>query len=251
MNFKPWTLAGICLLVLLLGALLGRLLAHNTIIVDVEDGTNKINLSPAKNDVIRWTDQANHKVKVRFVTDAPCEEIKTPSNTTDTCTINIEHGNFQYLCDGSSTCVDPGVDPRSTSSDLESAPGGLVAPKAGNSVVASISCPAPNGTPVITWSPDPPGSSVTVGENIVWKAGSLDFTVSGFTYQNNPIQLCSQSTINQAPGHHTCTVQDGGHTPPYTVTYTVTTSGPKACGSTSPTLTVYPATDTSTPAPKG
>jgi hypothetical protein len=68
----------------------------------------------------------------------------------------------------------------------------------------------------------------------------LNFTVTGFNYQNNPIQLCSQPTIDQ--NYHTCTVvQDSSRTLPYTVTYTVTTSGERSCGATSPTLTVNPA----------
>jgi hypothetical protein len=243
MNLKPWTFAGICLCVLLLGALLGRQSTPhrpNQITVDVENGSNKVNLAPGKNDVIKWVDQANHPVAVKFLTDAPCEEIKTAADTTDTCTINVPGGNFQYACAGSATCVDPGVDPRSNADLVSSVP---VTPTAGASVTASISCPNPNGTPVVIWSPDPPGSSVNVGENIIWKGGSLQFSVSGFNYQNTPVSLCSQQTINQELAHHTCTVgQDGSHTPPYIVTYTVTTSGAKACGSTSSTLTVNPAT---------
>jgi hypothetical protein len=256
MNLKPWTFAGICLCVLLVGAFLGRLSTshrHNQITVNIEEGTNKINLAPEKEDVIKWIDQANRPVNVRFLTDAPCEEIKNPADTTDTCTIKISSGNFQYACSGSSTCVDPGVDPRSNTGLVAFAPGnGLVAPPAeGGSVVATISCPDPNGTPVVTWVPDPPGPSVNVDENIVWKAGSLNFTVSGFNDQNTPVQLCSQPTINQSSGHRTCTVvKDGNQTPPYRVTYTVTTSGTNACGSTSPTLTVNPAPQPSAPTGK-
>ena len=256
MTLKPWTFAGISLCVLLVGAFLGNLLIphpHNKITVDVEDGTNKINLSPQEKDVVNWVDQSDNAVKVRFLTDAPCQEIKKPTDTTDTCTIKFPSGNFQYVCTGPSTCVDPGVDPRSETGVVALGPGGPATPlTAGGSVTAIISCPDPNGAPVVTWVPDPPGSSVNVGENIVWKAGSLNFTVSGFNVQNTPVQLCSQSTIDQSKGHHTCTVvQDANQTPSYTVTYTVKTSGTNSCGSTSPTLTVNPAPQSSTPTPKG
>src|SRR5437868_11988972 len=123
MNLKPWTFALICLCVLLVGIFLGRRLApggssdddshKNIITVDVEDGSSKINLAPKKNDVIKWVDQANRAVTVKFLTDSPCHEIKKPSDTTDTCTVDVAGGNFQYACTGSSTCVDPGVGPRS------------------------------------------------------------------------------------------------------------------------------------------
>ena len=260
MTIKPWTVALICFCVLLLGIFLGRRLTpggsdpdshKNIITVDVENGSSKINLAPAKNDVIKWVDQANRPVAVKFLTDSPCQEIKKPSDTTDTCTVDVVGGNFQYVCTGSSTCIDPGVDPRSNSGLLAS-PGGPLPPSPAGSVNASISCPDPNAPPVVIWSPEPPGASVNVGQNIIWKAGSLHFTVTGFNYQNNPITLCSQSTIDQSPGHNTCTVaQDGSHTPPYAVTYTVTTSGEKSCGSASPTLTVSPASPTLTSVPRG
>lgn len=250
MTLKPWTFAVICLCALLLGAFLGRLSNSsrpNQITVDVEDGSNKINLAPAKNDVIKWVDQANNPVAVKFLTDAPCNEIKKASDTTDTCTVNALSGNFQYACAGSTTCVDPGVDPRSSAA-RQMPPRAAVTPPSGSFVTASIACPDPNGTPVVTWSPDPPGSSVNVNENIIWKAGSLNFTVSGFKYQNNSIQLCSQSAVDQS--QHTCMVmKDPNQTPPYTVTYTVTTSGTNSCGSTSPTLTVNPPIQPSAPTP--
>jgi hypothetical protein len=254
MTLKPWTLAAICLCALLVGGFVACRStpnAQNTITVDVEDGSNKINLAPKKGDVIKWVDQANHPVTVKFLTNSPCEEIKKPSDTTDTCTVAVEGGNFQYACSGSTTCVDPGVDPRSSSSGtLARSPGVPAPPTGAGSVIAAISCPDTSAPPVITWSPDPPGSSVTVGQNIIWKAGSLNFTVTGFKYQNNQIQLCSQSTIDQ--NYHTCTVvQASGQTPPYMVSYTVTTSGQGSCGSASPTLTVNPASPTPLAAPKG
>ena len=251
MTLKPWTLAAICICALLVGGFVACRSTQNTITVDVEDGSSKINLAPKKGDVIKWVDQANRPVTVKFLTDSPCQEIKKPSDTTDTCTVDVAGGNFQYACTGSSTCVDPGVDPRSNSGLLAS-PGGPVAPSPAGSVNASISCPDPSAPPVITWSPDPPGASVNVGQNIVWKGGSLNFTVTGFNYQNKPISLCSQSTIDQSPGHHTCTVvKDSNQNPPYIVTYTVTTSGEKSCGAASPTLTVNPASPTATSVPRG
>lgn len=252
MTLKPWTLAAICLCVLLLGGFLScRSTSHpkNTITVDVEDGSSKINLSPGKGDVIKWVDQADRAVNVQFLTGSPCQELKGRTGTTDTCTIDVDRGNFQYKCAGSAACVDPGVDPRSNSGLLAKPPTGPPTPSGTGSVTASISCSDPNAPPVVTWS-DTPGSSVTVGENIIWKAGLLDFTVTGFKSQNNPVQLCSQSTIDQT--HRTCTViQGSSQTPPYMVTYTVTTSGDQSCGSASPTLTVNPASQTSAPAPKG
>jgi hypothetical protein len=249
MTLKPWTLAAICICALLVSGFVACRPAQNTITVDVEDGSSKINLAPKKGDVIKWVDQANHPVMVKFSTDSPCQEIKKPSDTTDTCTVTVETGNFQYACAGSTTCVDPGVDPRSSSSGTLARSSGPPAPPTGaGSVTAAISCPDPSAPPVITWSPDPPGSSVTVGQNIIWKAGSLSFTVTGFKYQNNPIQLCSQPTIDQ--NYHTCTVQDSSQTLPYTVTYTVTTSGQGSCGSTSPTLTVNQASATPAAAPR-
>lgn len=258
MTLKPWTFAGISLCVLIIGAFLGHLMVphpqtnnKNKITVTVENGTNKINLSPQEQDVIRWVDQADHPVQVRFLTDAPCQEIKKPADATDICTVNASTGNFQYVCTGPSKCVDPGVDPRSDTGQARlPPPGGLVPSTEGGSVVAIISCPDPNGTPVVTWVPDPPGSTVNVNENIVWKSGSLGFTVSGFSVQNTPVQLCSQPTVAQT--QRTCTVvKDTNQTPPYRVTYTVTTSGKNACGSTSPTLTVNPAPQPSTPTPQG
>jgi hypothetical protein len=258
MTLKPWTVALICFCVLLVGIFLGRQLTpggtsnndsqKNIITVDVEDGSSKINLAPRKNDVIKWVDQSNRPVNVKFLTDSPCQEIKKPSDTTDTCTVDVAGGNFQYICTGSTTCVDPGVDPRSNSGLLAES-GGPVAPSAAGSVNASISCPDPNAPPVVTWSPDLPGSSVNIGQNIIWKAGSLNFTITGFNNQNNPVTLCSQTTVDQSAGHHTCTVvNDASQTLPYKVTYTVTTSGNHACGSASPTLTVNPA---SSSAPNG
>jgi hypothetical protein len=260
MTLKPWTLAAICLCILIIGVFLGRLLApgssssnpqNNTITVDVENGSGKINLAPRKNDVIKWVDQVDKAVKVKFLTDSPCKELHHSTGTTDTCTVEVERGSFQYVCDGSPACVDPGVDPRSNSGLLARS-GPPVAPSPAGFVTASISCPNPNGPPVVTWSPDPPGSSVNVNENIIFKGGSLNFTVTGFTYQNHPIQLCSQSTVNESPVNHTCTlVKDPGQTPPYMVTYTVTTSGERSCGSASPTLTVNPASPTAVPTGKG
>jgi hypothetical protein len=161
MNLKPWTFALICLCVLLVGIFLGHQLAtggsnsqNNTITVDVENGSGKINLSPRQNDVIRGVDQANEAVKIKFLTDSPCKEITDSASTTDTCTIAVEKGSFQYACDGSPACVDPGVDPRSNSGLLATS-GGPVEPSPAGFVTASVSCPNPNGPPVVTWSPDP------------------------------------------------------------------------------------------------
>jgi len=243
MTLKPWTLAAICICALLIGGFVAcRTTPKNTITVDVEEGSNKINLAPKKGDVITWVDQANNAVTVNFLTDSPCEENNNAPGPTKTCTVNVEHGNYQYDCIGSTTCVDPGIDPRSTLI-VAAKPGGPVTPSPAGSVTASISCPGPN----VTWSPNPPGASVNIGQNIIWKAGSLNFTITGFNYQSKPITVCSQSTIDQ--DHHTCSVvQDSSQNPPYTVTYTVTTSGDKSCGSASPTFTVNPASAT---APKG
>ena len=55
MTLKPGTLAAICLCVLLLGGFLScRSTSHpkNTITVDVENGSSKINLAPEKGDVL-------------------------------------------------------------------------------------------------------------------------------------------------------------------------------------------------------
>src|SRR5438270_6909978 len=205
MTLKPWTLAAICLCVLLLGGFLScRSTSHpkNTITVDVENGSSKINLAPEKGDVIRWVDQANRAVNVQFLTGSPCQELKGRTGTTDICTIDVDRGNFQYKCAGSTSCVDPGVDPRSNSG-LLAHPGGPVAPSPAGSVNASISCPDPNAPPVVTWS-DTPDSSVTVGQNIIWKAGLSDFTITGFQSQGRPVTLCSQPTSDQS--HRTCTV---------------------------------------------
>ena len=177
--------------------------------------------------MIKWVDQANKAVKVKFLTDSPCKEIANSASTTDIGTIAVEKGSFQYACDGSPACVDP-----RSNSGLLATSGAPVEPSPAGFVTASVSCPNPNASPVVTWSPDPPGSSVIVGENIIFKGGSLDFTVGGFTYPKNPVQLCSQPTIDQNPANHTCTlVKDPDQSPPYIVTYTVTTSGEKSCGS--------------------
>src|SRR5260370_34162742 len=113
MPLKPWTFAGISLCVLIIGAFLGRMVVphpqtnnKNKITVTVENGTNKINLSPQEQDVIRRVDQADHPVQVRFLTDAPCQQIKKPADATDTCTIRASSRNFQYVCTGSSIAVD-------------------------------------------------------------------------------------------------------------------------------------------------
>jgi hypothetical protein len=240
MTLKPWVLAALILCALIIGALLGHRLTHNKFVVDVEDGTGKINLSPYTGDSIEWISQTDHqKVNVNFLTDSPCQETFDPKAGTSICTIKSvpEGSSFEYVCP---ECADPGVDPRSGSAPSLAATG-LKPLSSGGSVTAVIGCPNPNGPPVVTWIPAQPGSSVNVTENIVWKAGSIAFTVDQFNVSSVPVQLCSQSPINQTVAHRVCTVvQDANQTPPYTVGYTITTTN--ACGSTSSnTLTVNPA----------
>jgi hypothetical protein len=225
MNLKPWTLLALLILALLAGFLLCKAMSHphsNTLSVDVEDGTGRINLAPSKGDVINWTKQSDGKpVTVHFTTGSPCEQ----SGDTDTCKINVSGGNFEYICDAATPCVDPGVDPRTNSAGSGGGGGqGVVTTPGTSAAIASIAC---SQSPAVTWNPS---NSVNVGQNIVFKGGSLDFTVSGFNVGGTPVQLCSQATINQ--NNRTCSVvQDGSQTPPYTVTYTVSTSGTGSCGS--------------------
>jgi hypothetical protein len=249
MTFKPWILAALILCALMIGALLGQRFTHNKFVVDVEDGTGKINLSPYTGDTIEWISQTDQKpVKVHFLTDSPCQET-IDSTGTSICTIKSvsEGSSFEYVCP---ECADPGVDPRSGSAPSLAATG-LKPLSSGGSVTAVIGCPNPNGPPTVTWIPDSPGHPVNVTGNIVWKAGSIAFTVDQFNVGSVPVQLCSQSPINQTLAHRVCTVvQDTNQTPPYTVGYTVTTTGTGACGSISSTLTVNPAPPSSGSSPQ-
>lgn len=257
---KRWmpTVAVLC--VLILGFFLGILFdAHfrpNNITFEVDNATNRVNVVPREHDVIKWIQQSPDPttatpVQVGFISGSPCSE-QSPSST---CHVNASHGNYEYICT-SATCVDPGVDPKSTTNgpSLQSvkvlfkadtgdtgnqgsqnaananAAAATSATITDNTAVAGIQClpsAAPN-TPAVNWkypltANDP--LPVKVGQTIVWKSGAIaQFTI------NIPAGTCAEQASGPINSDRPkCTVLAGT---PASVQYSVTTSGNNACSNT-------------------
>ncbi len=249
-----------CLGALILGFLLGALFdSHfrpNQITFEVDRATNRVNVVPHKNDVINWVKQTpshDTPVNVGFISGSPCME----SQPNSTCTVKGPEGNYEYICVSAEgvtyRCMDPGVDPQSSTNgtDLESitvflkghpgfgssGPGamggaGPRAMTADSTIVAGIQCFSQGATtpPAVNWEYPPQASDplpVNAGQTIVWKAGSIaQFTI------NLPPNTCAEQASGSIDWNNPrCTVLlDASQTTfPYSVPYTVSTSGSNAC----------------------
>lgn len=124
------------------------------------DQGGKLNLSPAKGDVVHWKDAKGGPKSVKFTfAPTPCAEL-TPKEkilTGGICTINVDSGWASYKCIG---CVDPALDVGSKNFVPAYQPTGYTFSErqsAGVSIPVTVSCS--EGTPQI----DP--ESVTIAKS--------------------------------------------------------------------------------------
>jgi hypothetical protein len=277
-----------CLCALILGFLLGAILeAHyrpNYITLEIEPGTTRVNLAPRVNDVINWIyrpEDPKH-VTAALVKFAPKNSPCVGTSIASTCVIAKEGSGlkFEYNCVDANpatkiVCLDPGVDPVSTTS-----PDGFnLFQKLIQSLLTALdfnlragtgySTPLkPMATPTAvtakSGTASKPSADLTLHPTITCENGTLQVTPNALTQPGDKLtvtpdqksiywvggstspftltftdQICTESLVisdPHPPNGPLCTLQS--LTPPREVVYTVSSSTMPACGTGSGTISI-------------
>ncbi|MGA1983497.1 MAG: hypothetical protein ABSG84_13655 [Acidobacteriaceae bacterium] len=254
-----------------IGAGFDRQFAPNHIRLMVEKYSSQIAISPKINDSIDWVNYDGSADTVGFTTNSPCAGGGSGSN----CVVNVSKGAFEYNC-STYPCIDPGLDvggfsgfqgkhPLSASGskdlvlDLEApiTDAGIMfrdlfgtastpslnrsstpapAPLATTPKTLSLSCS--NGTMAVSPSDANPNNyTVPTGTTVlVWKGGTMDFSISSTT------SFCNEGLPISSGGDSVagCTLNNNAKgTVPYTVTVT-TNPLPTGCPQSQTFNLVFP-----------